>query len=126
MKVAVIDDSEVDRYIATRAVRAEFPRATIVEYADPTEALDPVVEAGKHDEPFLLLLDLNMPRVSGFDFLDQLRDRVASPPVLVLVLTSSAAQADRDAATRYGCVHGYIEKPLTRTHLRDLATSLAL
>ena len=50
---------------------------------------------------------------------------IDTPPIYILMLTSSGAKADREQAEQYDCVKGFIEKPLTREHLEALAESLA-
>lgn len=64
----------------------------------------------------LILLDINMPEMNGFEFLQAYQPLVdqglASAPVVML--TSSSAEADRQSAADFTCVKGYVVKPLTR------------
>ena len=62
--------------------------------------------------PDLILLDLNMPQMDGWEFLDAFERLPLPSPVCVLVLTSSIDPADRAKAARYRAVAGYLAKPL--------------
>lgn len=61
--------------------------------------------------PALLLLDLNIPKVTGFEVLQRLRSGSTCGRMPVIILTSSLANADRNAATRLGA-DAYFQKPV--------------
>jgi CheY-like chemotaxis protein len=68
------------------------------------------VEAGPEDCPDLVILDLNLPKRPGRDVLQFIRASVKCAQVPVLVLTSSAAQKDKEEAAKLGASR-YIQKP---------------
>ena len=93
------------------------------------EALDMLL--GRHGQPALdplpevILLDLNMPRMHGFEFLEVLRAEPRLAHLPVFITTTSGLDIDRAEATRLG-VSGYILKPLDFASGGDLADSLSL
>ncbi|MGI4761165.1 MAG: response regulator [Janthinobacterium lividum] len=75
--------------------------------------------------PEVILLDLNMPRMNGLEFLAVVRATPELAHLPVFITTTSALDPDREAAARLG-VSGYILKPLDFASGGDLADSLSL
>ena len=82
-----------------------------------TEALRPL--------PEVILLDLNMPRMNGIEFLTELRASAELAHIPVFITTTSGMDEDRLSADNLG-VSGYILKPLDFESTADLADSLTL
>jgi CheY-like chemotaxis protein len=61
--------------------------------------------------PDIVLLDINMPKMNGLEFLSELREDVSLREIPVFVMSTSWEEYDRSAASRYG-IKGYILKPL--------------
>ncbi len=75
--------------------------------------------------PEVILLDLNMPRMNGAEFLAELRADAALRDIPVFITTTSGMDDDRAAAAALG-VNGYILKPLDFETSADLIDSLSL
>lgn len=105
-----------------RAFRAADMANPLISAGDGQEALE-LLRAGKVDKPFIVLLDINMPRMNGFEFLDEIR---ADPELLrsvVFILTTS--RSERDVIRAYDHhVAGYIVKSNATQTTKDLATML--
>lgn len=69
--------------------------------------------------PALVLLDLNLPKVSGFEVLKRLRESGKCADTPVIVVSSSPAQSDRDASKKLGA-NGYFQKPITLSQFMEL------
>lgn len=107
----LIDDDIVDVETVRRAIRRNRMDVELTVAHDGVEGLE-VLRRASTTPPIPILLDLNMPRMNGFEFLDVIR---ADPKLRlhqVFVLTTS--KADVDLLRAYDrCVAGYIIKPLT-------------
>ncbi len=112
VRVLLVEDDEVDQRAILRAFRrAALPcEVTVVE--DGREALDVLRGANGRERlprPYLVLLDLNLPRMDGIELLRELRRDPELARTVVFVLTTSNAEEDRQAA--YGLnVAGYMVK----------------
>lgn len=112
IKFLLIDDDDVDRTAVVRAFKKLRIANDMVMARDGLEALD--ILRGNNDNPalprpYMILLDLNMPRMNGLEFLQELRDDPKLHDSIVFVLTTSKDYEDRCAAYRHN-VAGYIVK----------------
>ena len=110
----VIEDSTTMRQLLTLALR-RIPGLSFVEATNGAEALQLLAE--QHFD--LILLDLNMPVMDGFGFLERLAER-GEPPPPIIVITTESGVIDRDRAKALGAV-AYVTKPV-RGH--DLAATV--
>lgn len=110
--IVLVDDDRVDTMAIRRSFRELRIGNPIVEARNGIEALDRLRgENGqeKVTQPCLVLLDLNMPRMGGIEFLKELRDDPALHRTLVFVMTTSASVEDRiNAYDKH--VAGYVLK----------------
>ena len=72
--------------------------------------------------PDMILLDINMPVMNGFEFLDRYNelDEDIKSSVVVCMLTTSLAHEDLARSKKYGTLNDYIDKPLCETKMREL------
>ena len=114
--ILLAEDDENDIFLMGRAFdRAGIPNPLFV-VRNGQEAIDYLAGTGEftkreqHPQPGLLLLDLKMPWMDGFDVLKWLREHRQFDTLPVLVLTSSKLQADVDKSRQFG-VYDYRVKP---------------
>jgi two-component system, response regulator len=98
--IIIIDDNRDDIEI-TRIVLEEIGRKEMVEAAtDGYQAMKRLRE--QQDLPALILLDLKMPGMSGFDCLREIRGDERLKPIPVIVVTSSSLESDRQESIEAG------------------------
>jgi len=126
--VLVVDDSEDDRLFLRRAV-AQFPRFKIVhELEDGVDAVaylqaeGPYHDRRRYPLPDLVLLDLKMPLMTGYDVLRWLQSQ-CFPSIMVLVLSGSDLQQDVDISLALGA-HGYWTKTASPEKQRLIALEI--
>lgn len=124
--VMIIDDNAVDQELYGRLIKRSGLVATVLSFLSAEDALAHLV-ARADPAPDAILLDINMPRMDGFDFLEaavaSLGDQFAA--VVIMMLTTSLDPRDVERAKRYSVVKDYCDKPLTMAHLERLAALLA-
>lgn len=78
--------------------------------------------------PDIIFLDINMPVLDGWGFIEEFNDMSKSIPhqVNLYLLTSSIDDEDRERALSYPCVSGYRIKPLSHQELEELLSELAI
>ena len=119
--VMVVDDSDADQFMSEILLKEYNPDVEILQAYDGVEALEMLKSAEKL--PDLILLDINMPRMNGFEFLEEYcseKNEDTHAPVVVM-LTSSAQNEDKAKAELYNCVKEYLEKPLSVENLQELS-----
>lgn len=112
VNVLLVEDNEVDREVVRRAFAKSGISHPIHVANDGVEALEMLRGAeGKLPlpRPFLILLDINMPRMNGIELLRQLRQDPELHDSVVFVLTTSKREQDRVASYAYN-VAGYMVK----------------
>ena len=110
--VLLIDDNDVDREGVRRAFVKAKIKNPVVEAKDGLDGLEKLrgsAETPPLPRPYLILLDINMPRMAGIEFLRTVRTDPALADSLVFVLTTSKSDEDRMASYDFN-VAGYIIK----------------
>ena len=116
LKILVAEDDADDALLLCRALARAGVTAPVAVVRDGQEVLDylqgnpPFDEGAAHFTPNLLLLDLKMPRLNGFEVLEWLRARGLLEDLVVVVLSSSAEANDLKRACSLGAKF-YVVKP---------------
>lgn len=110
--ILLVEDDDVDVMVVRKAFRELRIANTLVVAHDGIEALELLRgENGKVRvaHPVIVLLDLNMPRMNGLEFLQAVRDDPALRSLVVFVMSTSAAEEDRLKAYEKN-IAGYVLK----------------
>lgn len=129
INILLVEDDEVDVMNVKRAFKKNNITNPLYVAANGLEALS-MLRNQKDSKPFaipterrLVLLDLNMPKMSGLEFLQTLRNDPQLKPIPVIVLTTS--DEDRDRIEAYNLnVAGYILKPVTFSKFAEVMITL--
>ena len=126
--ILLVEDDEVDVMNVQRAFRKNKISHPLYMANNGLEALA-ILRGEKGDYPRgvearkLILLDLNMPRMNGIEFLQELRQDPQLQSMVVIVLTTSDQERDRLEAYKLN-VAGYILKPVTFSKFVDVIEKL--
>ncbi len=124
MKVLMIDDNELDLLISRKLISKQISTLKFTEFTNAVQALS-YLQSVEKNEFDIILLDLNMPEMNGWDFLEvykNLPDNSAS----VYILTSSLDTKDKLRSKEYEVVKGYFYKPLKSNYISEIINSQQL
>jgi len=116
-KILFVEDSEEDFLTVKRAFKQAGVKNSIYRVKTGDEALDYLFNKGKYEseddypKPALILLDLNLPGLSGRDVLQALKKDSSLKKIPVIILTTSNDEKDVDACYRDGA-NSYMQKPV--------------
>lgn len=118
--VVLIDDSDIDLFVQRRFIELSGFASRVLTFQSSREALTHLSSPDLNDNPDLIFLDLNMPEIDGFAFLEQYSRLVTNPRTRIIILTSSSSSLDRDRAATFPNVIGFLSKPLTEGNLSEI------
>ena len=128
INILLVEDDEVDVMNVKRAFKKYKITNPLYVAGNGIEALEMLrSQKGEHpqvpESRRLILLDLNMPKMNGLEFLHEIRQDTALKPTPVIVLTTS--DEDRDRIEAYNLnVAGYILKPVTFINFAEVMVAL--
>lgn len=111
----MVDDNIDEIFLTRRQVRRDGIVNRFVSEQKPEhllETLDELVELGVSKDSFLVLLDISMPRMDGFEMLKKIRGHPVYRDIPVLMLSASDDETDRYEAEKLGS-DGYMVKPFS-------------
>ena len=126
IEILLVEDDEVDVMNVQRAFRKAnitHPLHLASDGIDALALLRGSMSSVHKRLPRIILLDINMPRMNGLEFLRELRADPALRSLSVVILTTSAQDSDLRAAYRYN-VSGYIVKPLAAKDFLEVVNTL--
>lgn len=108
--IVLIDDDAINNLLNRQFLTFVLPGSNVTTFQDPRTVLR-CLEEGKIVRPDLILLDINMPEMDGWEFMHNLQ-RI-DPRTEVMILSSSVHWDDIERAKSFDQVKCYIDKPLT-------------
>ena len=118
----LVDDNEIDLFINQKVLELTHFATHITSYRSAREALDCLSSSEVDDLPDLIFLDLNMPVIDGFMFLEELEQLpcAANLKSSVVILTSSENEDDILKSANHKRVIKFVCKPLSESKLNEI------
>ena len=129
--ILLVEDNEDDEVLTLRALKKNHIANEVVIARDGVEALDYLFGTGAHigrdtsEQPQMMLLDLNLPRVSGLEVLKRVRADPRTRSVPVVVLTSSKEEEDIVQSYSNGA-NAYVRKPVEFGQFSDAVKTVGM
>ncbi|WP_205500140.1 response regulator [Rufibacter psychrotolerans] len=122
--ILLVDDDETTNYLNKRLLTRMNIAEQIEVVTNGEEALKFLNNALAQNAPLpdLMFLDIKMPVMDGFEFLDQYHQlpEETQKCIVVMMLTSSASFYDLEKLKKYSAVEQHISKPLEEAHVREI------
>ncbi len=110
--ILLVEDNPDDEFLTRDALRTGGVQHDVVVVRDGAEAVDWIFSAeGMNASPDLVLLDLKLPKMSGFDVLERIRSNSRTRGLPVVILTSSSEHQDIQRSYSSGA-NSYVRKPV--------------
>jgi CheY-like chemotaxis protein len=129
-KVLLIDDDPIANAINRKIIEKKYS-CRVTAFNDAVDALVQLKAWSVYATaafPAVIFVDINMPRMNGWQFLDEFQklSPEISQPCAVFLLTSSTDADDMQKSRGYRCVQDFISKPLTKDKLKPLSQLASL
>jgi len=127
--ILLVEDNDEDAFLLRRALRLEKISGQLQVAPDGQEAIEyldgvgPYADRAKFPFPDLVLLDLKLPYVHGFEVLAWTATQPACRDLRIIILTSSGEERDRKKADQFG-IKSYFIKPPTKELTAAVAKAL--
>ncbi|MDR6786352.1 CheY-like chemotaxis protein [Pedobacter africanus] len=121
INLLVIDDDDINIFIIKKIVEKTGYNVNMVSKANGLLAIEFLKETlGQESFPQLILIDINMPVLNGWEFLDAYEELHVTQRVDMYMLSSSVYENDIEKAKTFAKVKGFISKPLSIERLIEL------
>ncbi|MBX2842590.1 MAG: response regulator [Flammeovirgaceae bacterium] len=114
----IVEDQDIETMVTSRLIKKWFPDLVSTEKRNGKEALE-YLSNSKNKFPGMIMVDLIMPIMDGFEFLERYDKTFHSkhPNTIVIVFTTSINPRDKTKALSFKCVSGFLEKPIGKDEL---------
>ncbi|MDJ1471531.1 response regulator [Xanthocytophaga flava] len=108
-KVMLVDDMEIANFISKKIIQNTLGDVEVYDFTSPKLAYEQIEEI----HPDIILLDLNMPVMDGWAFLERMQAE-NKQDYKVLILTSSTSEVDKEKGMQFSNVLDFCSKPLNK------------
>jgi CheY-like chemotaxis protein len=125
ISILLVDDDEINNFISIKLIKKALIYTEITACLDGSYAINQLLELQEKDPnslPDYILLDINMPIMNGWEFLDEYK-RLGIDPLgksKIFIISSSVFSNDINKAKSYELVKDFISKPLNVDKIKEL------
>lgn len=115
LTIFLVDDDPISTFVTEKLIsRNVKEKCVFYKYRSARKALEEIYTI----KPNFLFLDLNMPEMNGWDFLD--RFQTDKNEAKIYILSSSVDERDISKASKYSMVKDYLTKPLIKKYIKSI------
>ncbi len=120
LSIMIVDNDQVNSFVLKNIITRNYSEAQISMFPDGADALDHLEKLNSDGEEFpkVILLDIYMPIISGFEFLEKYVDEYQHKSSNIFVMSNSLSKEDQQRANEFSVVRGFITKPLIYNNIQ--------
>lgn len=124
--VFIVDNDQVNSFVLRNIISRNYPQSQVEIFSDGLQTIERLnaIDANQNDIfPGVILLDIYMPVMDGFQFLEEFERQFAHKQCMVFAMSNSLDKEDQQRANRFAVVKGYITKPLIYNNIEFIMQS---
>lgn len=118
--ILIVEDDRFMTFLERTILNKVLKEVPLHEAENGFEGLEYIVNMNNEENDLLIFLDINMPKMNGFEFLDEIHNLPPSCNYSVVMVTSSLSKEDKIKSFSYPPVKNFITKPLTPERLIEV------
>lgn len=119
LEVIIVDDDSVVTFLNEIIVKDSGFSPNPISFNDANDATEYMTGHNNGNTLYCVFLDINMPMISGWEFIEELDSLGLKESVAAIMVTSSLDEADRVKSENYDNVIGFLEKPISKAALES-------
>lgn len=119
----IVDDDAIFVFVLKKLLEKNGNFGKMIDFKNGNDAID-VLFSDQSELPCVILLDLNMPIIDGWQFLDQLEDSELKDELNVYIMSSSIDRTDIEKSKNYSIVKDFISKPVNGDKLEKILSEI--
>lgn len=118
--ILIVDDDPVATLILKKNLELIQVNQETITFSNGKEAYEFFKKNYSEKEDYYIFLDINMPLMNGWDFLNNINPFINKINTHIYILTSSINKIDMDIATQYALIEKYLSKPINKEALKAI------
>lgn len=120
ISIMIVDNDQVNSFVLKNIITRNYSDAEISMFPDGADAMDHLesLENSKEEFPDVILLDIYMPVMNGFEFLEKYTKKYPFKSTNVFAMSNSLSKEDQQRANEFTVVKGFITKPLIYNNIQ--------
>ncbi|MDI1317077.1 response regulator [Flavobacterium sp.] len=121
--ICIIDDDPIYQILINKIIAMSKTECELIRFKNGKEALDYFTLDTLKNLPDIILLDLEMPIMDGWDFMTEI-DKIFTDQTDIYIVSSSIAYEDKEKAKTFSKVKGYFSKPIDSNKILEITKQL--
>lgn len=117
--ICIIDDDPIYQLLINKVIGISKAEYDIIQFNNGKEALNHFNVDLNKNLPDIILLDIEMPIMDGWDFLKEI-DKLHTENTTIYIVSSSISHEDKEKAKTFPKIRGYFSKPITRDNILEI------